>query len=271
MAYQYLLYEKREGAVHLTLNRPEKLNALNAGLQDEIIQAAQEAEEDRDIRVVVIKGAGRAFSAGYDITPSPDREHGQRQITMQEDWFGLQKTVRRWRTLWDLTKPVIAQVHGYCVAGGTDLAFHCDMVVAAEDAQIGFPAVRSMGCPPTHMWTYLCGPQWAKRILLTGDLVDGKTAERIGLVLKAVPLAGLDAEVDRLARRLAMVPWDLLAANKSIVNRAIELMGRDVLQQISGQTDAVGHQAPIVGEFNRMAAEKGLKAALQWRDGKFAE
>jgi enoyl-CoA hydratase len=172
-------------------------------------------------------------------------------------------------SIFDISKPIIAGVHGHVIAGGTDLALHCDIIIATEDANIGFPPVRSMGTPPTHMWTYLVGPQVAKWFLLTGDTVSGKKAEEMGLVLKSVPRSELSAEVEKLANKMANIPWELLAANKSIVNKALDLMGRNTMQVIAAETDAVAHQAPVVKEFGRISNEKGLKAALEWRDWDF--
>jgi len=174
-------------------------------------------------------------------------------------------------SVFDLSKPVIAGIHGHVIAGGTDLALHCDMVIAADDANIGFPPVRSMGTPPTHMWTYMVGPQWAKWFMLTGETVSGKEAQEMGLVLKSVPAEGLDAAVDGLANKIAKIPWEMLAANKSIVNKALDLMGRNMMQVIAAETDAVSHQSSIVREFNRISSEEGLKAALAWRDAPFQD
>jgi enoyl-CoA hydratase len=174
-------------------------------------------------------------------------------------------------TIFDMHKPVIAQVHGYCLAGGTDLALLCDIVIASEDATFGYPPVRALGSPVNHMWTYLVGPQWAKRMLLTGDSISGKEAERIGLVLKAVPAGSLEAEVEEVAGRMALVDVDLLAANKRIVNMALELMGARTMQRMAAERDSIARQAPVVHEFYQMAKEKGLKAALEWRDSRFGD
>ena len=187
MSYQFIEYEKQDAVAHIALNRPQKLNALNQGLLEEFSDAVHTAETDRSVRVLVIKANGRAFSAGYDVSPPENGSEERDYDNIRVDIERLRGNVNKWNTLWNLSKPVIAQVHGYCVAGGTDLALHCDIIVAAEDAIFGFPAVRSMGTPPTHMWTYMVGPQWAKYTLLTGNSIDGKTAERIGLVWKAVP------------------------------------------------------------------------------------
>ena len=267
MAYATILTETRDRVRYVTLNRPEKRNALSLELQNELIDALVAAEQDEEAGCIVIRGAGPAFCAGFDITPQGRTPGGEKPI--RTDINDLRGTTRRFAQIWELSKPVIAQIHGYCVAGGTDLAMHCDMIVAAEDTQIGFPPVRAQGAPPTHMWTYMVGPQWAKRMLLTGDFIDGATAERIGLVLSAVPAERLADEVHELASRVAMIPHDLLAANKGIVNKAIELMGRTMLQEAARETDAIAHKTDAALEFSRIGREQGLKAALSWRDDKF--
>lgn len=268
MDYRNILTEVRDGVLHLTLNRPEKLNALSEPLLEEFFAALREAEDNPKVGALVVNGAGRAFCAGYDITPDP-RAPTSYERGLRADISRMERRHRRWGVLWNLNKPVIAQVHGYCVAGGTDLALHCDVIIATEDTQIGFPPVRAQGAPPTHMWTYHVGPQWAKSLLLTGDLIDGKTAAQIGLVLKAVPTSALEAEAHNLARRMALIDPHLLAANKAICNKAIELMGRTMLQQLALETDAIAHKSAAAEEFGRIGKEKGLKAALEWRDGKF--
>lgn len=273
MSYQFIEYEAFGGVGRVTLNRPEKLNALSSQLQSELIECLTYADEDPDIRVITLRGAGRAFCAGYDITPpqsDEDREITKaRRSNIRSDTQRLQKTARLMTSIFDLSKPVIAGIHGHVIAGGTDLALHCDIIIAADDANIGFPPVRSMGTPPTHMWTYMVGPQWAKWFMLTGETVSGKEASDMGLVWKSVPAEGLDAAVEDLAKKMAKIPWEMLAANKSIVNKALDLMGRNMMQVIAAETDAVAHQSPIVKEFNDISAQQGLKAALEWRDAPF--
>ncbi len=148
MSYEYLVYETINRVARITLNRPEKLNALSMGLQQEIVQAAKTAEADPGIHALIIRGAGRAFSAGYDISPTQERGEQQATRTIHSDISRMEDMVDRWNTLWKLRIPTIAQVHGFCVAGGTDLALHCDMIVVAEAARIGFTPVRAMGAPP---------------------------------------------------------------------------------------------------------------------------
>ena len=274
MSYEFIKCEVTDnGVAKVLLNRPEKLNALSLPLQAELYECLQAADDDPAVRVITLRGAGRAFCAGYDVTPPQTdedrRASEERRGNIRQDMHRLRKTARLMTSVFDLSKPVIAGIHGHVIAGGTDLALHCDMVIAAEDANIGFPPVRSMGTPPTHMWTYMVGPQWAKWFMLTGETVSGKEAQEMGLVLKSVPAEGLDAAVDGLANKIAKIPWEMLAANKSIVNKALDLMGRNMMQVIAAETDAVSHQSSIVREFNRISSEEGLKAALAWRDAPF--
>ena len=275
MSYEFIEYSASDGIACVHLDRPEKLNALSRELQDELVDCLERADDDPEVRVITLRGNGRAFCAGYDITPpSTPEAQAAAQVArdnIRADIHRMKRTPTTMNAILNLSKPVIAGVHGYCIAGGTDLAMHCDIIIAADDAQIGFPPVRSMGTPPTHMWTYMVGPQWAKWFLLTGESVSGARAEELGLVWKSVPGEGLDAAVDDLARTMARIPWELLAANKSIVNKAMDLMGRATLQTIAAETDAIAHQAPIVKEFSRMSQEQGLKAALDWRDGPFRD
>lgn len=275
MSYQFIDYDASNGIGRVKLNRPEKLNALSRELQDELVDCLERADDDPEVRVMTLRGNGRAFCAGYDITPpsTPEAQAAaqEQRDNIRADIHRMKRTPNTMNTILNLSKPVIAGVHGYCIAGGTDLAMHCDIIIAADDAQIGFPPVRSMGTPPTHMWTYMVGPQWAKWFLLTGESVSGARAEELGLVWKSVPGEGLDAAVEDLARTMARIPWELLAANKSIVNKAMDLMGRETIQHIAAETDAIAHQAPIVKEFSRMAREEGLKTALEWRDSPFRD
>jgi enoyl-CoA hydratase len=273
MPYETILYDTRDRVAHITLNRPEKLNAISWQMHQELQAALWGADRDPEVHAVTLRGAGRAFSAGYDIGPPPGegQTHAATGHSMERDIWGLEQAGLMRNTIWEMHKPVIAGIHGFCLAGGTDLAFLCDVVIAAEDVKIGYPPVRALGSPVNHMWTYLVGPQWAKRLLLTGDTISGAEAERIGLVLKAVPPGELDAEVDSLAARMALIDVDLLAAQKRIVNMALELMGAQTMQRMATERDAIARQAPVVTEFYTMAKEKGLKAALEWRDAPFKD
>lgn len=276
-----ILYEVDRGRARITLNRPEKLNALSLELQQELNEALWEADNDTNVRAVILRGNGRAFSAGYDLTPlanrrsAPEGDHytavyrGGR--TFDDDAWQLERAQRLRMAIFDMHKPVIAQVHGYCLAGGTDVALLCDIIIAADDATIGFPPARAMGSLPNQMWVYHCGPQWAKRLFLTGDTVTGAEAAKIGLVLKSVPANLLEHEVEALVDRMVMIDTELLSANKRIVNIALELMGARTMQRFGAENDARAHLAPSVREFGRIAGEQGLKAALHWRDAKFGD
>ncbi len=273
MDYKTILYEKANKIARITLNRPEKLNALTVQLRRELVDAVKASEKNSEVNVIVINGAGRAFCSGYDVSPSGKSKEeylGQsKYLNIRQDIDDMLTNVTEvWNSLWNCRKPIISQVHGYCYAGGTDLALHTDIVVCADDAQFGYAAGRAMGSPPTHMWTYLVGPQWAKYILATGNSIDGKTAERIGLVWKSVPADKLEEEVNNLAATLARVPYGLLAAHKRIVNIALEMMGRSLVQQLATEGDAIAHLDPIVQQFGKIATEQGLKAAFEWRDSR---
>ena len=272
MACETILYEKADRIARINLNRPEKLNALSNQLREEIADAIKDAGQDDDVNVIVLKGEGRAFCAGYDLTPPAPGQQRRQRPTIRQDIDNMMPNRVEWvRAIWNSRKPIVAQIHGYCLAGGTDLALHCDIIVCAEDAQFGFPPVRTMGTPPTHMWTYHVGPQWAKYVLFTGNSIDGKTAERIGIALKAVPREELDEEVNKLADTISRVPYGLLAVHKRIINMTIEMMGRDLVQKLAAEGDAIGHLEPSAIEFGKTAAEKGLKAALEMRDSQFGD
>ena len=274
-----LRFEVIDGVAWVTLDRPDKRNALNRTLLRELREAMLEADDRRAVHCVVLRGAGKDFCAGYDVTPAPAanqdydaslyRQPGA--ISVADDSWRLERNQSDILSIFDMHKPVIAMVHGNCVAGGTDLALCCDMVIAASNARIGFPATRAMGTPPMHMWLYSIGPQWAKRLLLTGDMLSGRDAAKVGLVMKAVAPDKLEAEVRTLAARMAMIHPDLLAGNKRIVNMGLELMGARILQRFAAETDARAHQSDAVKEFGRVAREEGLSTAFRKRDQPFGD
>ena len=276
MDYEMIRYEVSGGAARITLDRPEKLNALSQQLLEELNHALWDADDDTEVHAVSIRGAGRAFSAGYDLaaTPRPSERDGKKyrgNRSFDDDTWQMERSQRLRMVLFDMHKPTIAQVHGYCLAGGTDIATLCDMIICADDARFGFPPARDLGVLPTQMWMYHVGPQWAKRLLLTGDTITGVEAADIGLALKSVPVELLQAEVDQLLARMAHIDVDLLAANKRIVNIGLELMGARTLQRLAVETDARGHLAASAGEFRRKAAQTGLREALRDRDAKFGD
>jgi len=269
MAYEHILVENDAGIVRITLNAPGKRNAMSTEMQGELIAAVEAAGRDSTAGCVVIKGAGKGFCSGYDI--SSGRMEGGEAISLPRRTLDTVAMSRQWSRIWDASIPVIAQVHGFCLAGGTDLALNCDLVLVEDKATIGFPALRMGGTPPTSMWLYNLGLQWAKRLLLTGDTFTGRMAEQIGFALEAHPAEQLGAKVDFLARRIVAMGRDITGINKFVLNRGIELMGRGTLQNIAASLDSVANQAPEMAAFQKRAAEVGLGAAFKERDAAFAE
>lgn len=279
--FEHIIYEVADGRARITLNRPEKLNALSLALQAELAEALWEADNNRAVHCAIIRGAGKAFSAGYDLTGADadvpvsrvqDNDNAYRGgRSIDDDAWHLERAQRYRMAIFDMHKPVIAQVHGYCLAGGTDIAMLCDMIIAADDATFGFPPARDLGALPNNMWLYNVGPQWAKRLTLTGDTVSGAEAQQLGLVLKAVPGELLEQEVEGLAGRMAHIDPDLLSANKRIINAGLELMGARTLQRMAAENDVRGHNTRAANEFRRSVKDKGLKATLQARDAKFGD
>lgn len=280
--FETILYETRDGTARIMLNRPKKLNALSFLMQKELSDALWEADNDRAVHSVILKGAGRAFCAGYDLSGadsdvpvSPVEDKGSKEYrgarSIDDDAWQLERQ-QRWRmALFDMHKPVIAQVHGYCLAGGTDLALLCDMVICSDSATFGFPPARDLGALPNNMWIYNVGPQWAKRLMLTGDTITGPEAQDIGLVMKSVPDEYLEAEAEGLAARMVKIDPDLLSANKRIINLAMELMGARTLQRLAAENDVRGHNTKAAEGFRQSVREKGLKATLRERDAAFGD
>jgi enoyl-CoA hydratase len=266
-SYDFLLVEQLDRVLRLTINRPDRRNAIARAVQAEIIDAVEAGAGDPSVHAVIIRGAGTCFCSGYDVSSSQDAP----QVSLPRRAVETVAMARAWSRLWNAPLPVIAQIHGRCLAGGTDLALHCDLILVAEDATIGFPALRMGGTPPTNMWLYHVGAQWAKRLLFTGDTFTGRFAEKIGFALEAVPGAALDDHVLKLAQRIAAMGRDIVAVNKHVLNRGIDLLGRAILQDIAASMDAVANQAPEMAAFTERAKEIGLAAAFKERDLPFAE
>jgi enoyl-CoA hydratase len=270
-SYSTLIVEEIGHVRRLTLNRPDHHNPLTPRCIRELLAAVQEAEGDAAVRVIVIRSTGRSFSSGYGfIAEDTDPGDFPQHTAIEGDVTAMLALGDGWARLWNCALPVVAQVQGNCLAGGTDLALHCDLVVAADDASIGFPPVRSMGVPPTNMWLYHVGPQWTKRLVFTGDTLTGTEARDIGLVVDTAPADELDSVVLELARRMALIGRDLLIANKRVVNMGVELMGRSQLQRFAALNDAIGHRAPEAKAFSDHIAEVGLRQAVKDRDAPFA-
>jgi enoyl-CoA hydratase len=271
MEFEQIAYEVKGTTAIVTLNRPERRNALSSKLLRELNAALKEADEYNPVHCVVLRGAGPHFCAGADLNEySSGRGPDYRGRTeIDDDVWRLEQGQKLRVELFDMHKPVIAQVHGTCIGIGTELAWFCDMIIVADNARIGFPPTRDLGTPPGNMWLYHCGPQWAKRLLLTGDSLSGRDAAEIGLALKSYPADELETEVMRLADRMGLVDPHLLSANKRLVNLGLELMGARTLQRIGAEIDARGHLAPKAIAFRATMREHGVKHAFQKRDSAF--
>lgn len=270
--FETLRYETRDHRAYITLNRPERLNAITVEMGREIAAAVAEADDDDAVRVIVVQGAGRAFSSGYDLKVYAEGGAGHQGEVWDpiRDYRMMRANTDNFFSLWRSLKPTIAKVHGYAVAGGSDIALSCDLIVMAEDARIGYMPARVWGCPTTAMWVYRVGAERAKRMLLTGDTIDGVQARDWGLVIDAVPAEELDAAVERLAGRMASVPANQLAMQKLMVNQALDNMGLQTTQTIATLFDGIARHSPEGRWFVDFAQAHGFAAAVRWRDeGRF--
>ena len=256
----------------ITFNRPEKLNAISFHTPAEIRRAVEVANECDDIHVIVLQGAGPAFCAGYDITlfgegmeDHPCKQESEPWDPMV-DYRAMRRNTDDFMSLWRSHKPTIARVHKYAIAGGSDIALCCDQVVMEDSARIGYMPVRVWGCPTTAHWTYRLGPERAKRMTLTGDLIDGVKAEDWGLVSESVPGDDLTQAVDRLAARISSVPTGMLMMQKMIVNEAMERMGLMASQTMATVFDGITRHNPEGKWFRRYAQANRFKSAVEWRD-----
>lgn len=257
----------------VTLNRPDVLNAINDRLPQALADAVQQANADPSIHVIVLSGAGKAFCAGYDLDFYAQSTSGPGSELTQEmpwdpirDFAFMKRNTDLFMEIFRSLKPVICKVHGFAVAGGSDIALCSDIVIMSETAEIGYMPARVWGCPTTAMWVYRLGPERAKRMLLTGDRIDGREAERLGLVLKAVPEDQLDAEVERMAERMAGVPINQLAMQKMMINQALENMGLASTQTLATILDGITRHSPEGMNFKRRAETEGWKHAVRERD-----
>ncbi|MEX2292908.1 MAG: enoyl-CoA hydratase-related protein [Acidimicrobiales bacterium] len=253
----------------LTLNRPEKRNALNHPLRGQLIEALHDADLDEDVHVTIIRGAGTSFSAGYDLGGG-NEGHEYPHFTAPGEGQWPRHVTETWMGIWDLQMPVIAQVHGYCLAGGSELATGCDLVYVAEDAKMGYPAVR-FGVPDMQFHAWLLGMRSAMEMMVTGDSISGTEAVRLGWANRAFPEADLDDAVLAVAKRIALLPPDIVQLNKRTVHRAMDHMG--LRQSIRAGTDicALGIHQESFEVFLTEMRTKGLTAALQHRDEPFGD
>jgi len=272
LEFQHLLYDQKGPVVYLTLNRPDKLDALSSQMMADLRQAFTAIEADAEVRVVILTGAGRAFSAGFDLERGPgyaDPHHMPADAWRQQ----LISYVDTFLMVWRLSKPVIAAVNGYALAGACELMQVCDIKIASERAIIGEPEIRSGSGPPLLITPFSVGLARSKELLLTGDTIDAHEAARIGLVSRVVPHEQLMPECERTARKICMLSALGVKLTKIAVNRALEGMG--FLSAVQHNLELMTHfdttMSPEQEEFNAIRQEQGLKAALNWRDARFRD
>ena len=272
MTYETITYEKDGPIATVTLNRPDKLNALSNELQAEVREALEDAGwADTDIRVIVLKAAGRAFSAGFDLTG----EGGGNAATVR-DRFSNGKGFSAtgwWDVFWNNPKPIIAQIQGFCIAGGLATATFCDLRICSDDAKFGAPEIRTGGPYLPAVWPWVIGMSKARELLYTGNLIDAAEAKRLDLVNQVVSADQLDATVRAQAETIAKLPATTVEYNKKLINMSYELMGvRQVLER-SMELEAVAlasaDSSPEIQEFQSIQRKEGLNAALSWNAARF--
>ena len=274
--YENIIYEKKPPIAYITFNRPEAMNALSENLMLETMDALKDAGwQDEEIRVVVLKGAGRCFSAGYDVGSGRSKLDGvqaQNHLFKDHPFIGS----GHWDLFWNNPKPIIAQVHSYCLAGALATASYCDLCVCSDDALFGYPWIRQGGPELACIWPWILGIRKTKELLFTGNLINAQEALRLGLVNRVVPRDKLDEEVTKLAQTISKVGVVANQYSKRLVNMAYELMGIRSTLERSYELEAVCNSAsaesyPERAEFSRIENEKGLTEALRWSRDRFAE
>jgi enoyl-CoA hydratase len=274
-AFSTLRIDKDPGnprVARLVLDRPERLNAIDEHTPRELRAAVEWANADDEVHVLVVEGAGKGFCGGYDLTLFAEGtiDHPCQQEAYpwdpMVDYAVMKRNTEDFMALWRSPKPTIAKVHGHAVAGGSDIALCCDLLVMADDARIGYMPTRVWGCPTTAMWTFRLGPTRAKQLMFTGDTIDGTTAAAWGLANLAVPLPELEAATMRLAGRIAGVPRSHLAMHKLVVNQVMLTMGLEQTQTLATLFDGITRHDPEGLWFRRYAQDQGFRAAVAWRD-----
>jgi len=264
-----VLYDRDGRIGRITLNRPEVMNAIDDDLPGELAEAVARADADRGVHVMVLAGAGRAFCAGYDLAHyAQDRQNPMTQGMPWDpirDYQFMAANTQAFMSLFRAMKPVICKVHGFAVAGGSDIALCADLTIMGDSAEIGYMPARVWGCPTTAMWVYRLGPEKAKRMLFTGDRITGVEAAAMGLVLKSVPDDRLDSEIEALAARMATVPINQLAMQKMVINQAMEA-SLNQTQRLATVFDGITRHSPEGLNFKARAEAVGWKQAVQERD-----
>ncbi|MEM8813968.1 MAG: crotonase/enoyl-CoA hydratase family protein [Pseudomonadota bacterium] len=266
-----VLYERDGRIGRITLNRPDVLNAIDKDLPAELAARVAEANGDEGVHVIVLSGAGRAFCAGYDLslfaeTEGPNPGIQEMPWDPMKDYAFMMDNTEHFMALWRSHRPVLCKIHGFAVAGGSDIALCSDLVLMGENAEIGYMPSRVWGCPTTAMWVYRLGLEGAKRMLFTGDRIDGREAARIGLIHRAVPESELDNTVEALAERMASVPVNQLMMMKLMINQSVEAMGLQQTQRLATIFDGITRHSPEGVAFKKRAETVGWKQAVSERD-----
>ena len=275
--YGSIIYGVADRIARITLNRPEKRNALDFALRREFVDALRTAERDDEVTLVLIDGAGSSFCSGYDMainTREPeDAPDGWVSSVHFDSWTDqfARSCFRDWMTIWDLLKPVVAKVHGYCLAGGSEIMSMCDIAFVADDAVIGYPPSRIFGTPTTMLWIYRLGLERAKQYLLTGCEIDAPTALRIGLVSEVHPAAELAGRVEAHAGRFRHIPANQLALNKLLINQAYENMGLRTTQLLGTLFDGVTRHTEEAYQWVESFRDKGFREVIRDRDRPWAD
>ena len=271
MKFTVLKYQVKGRVATITFNRPKRLNAITDATPRELRLAVEQANADDNVHVIVLQGAGDAFCAGYDMKQyaQGDQENVYTQAMPWDpmrDYRFMKQNTEDFMSLFRSYKPTICKVHGYALAGGSDIALCCDFILMAEDAKIGYPPARVWGCPTTAMWVYRVGPMLAKRMLLTGEMIDGPTAKAYNLALDCVPADKLDAAVEALTKRIEGIPKNQLMMQKLMINQVMHNMGMENTQMFATLFDGITRHSPEGMWFKRYAEENGFHAAVEWRD-----
>ena len=272
--YDKIIYTVADRIARITLNAPEKRNALSFQMRDELISALKAAESDDEVSLVLLDGAGPSFCSGYDLSARDPgyKKSGWVESKHFDNWTDqfARSCARDWLTIWDLLKPVVAKVHGHCVAGGTEILSMVDIAFVADDARIGYPPMRGMTTPDTLYFPWKMSMARAKYLQLTGNSVTGKEAADMGWVAKSFPADELEDQVMRELRPMAKIAPDLMSANKQSLNQAYEIMGFKTALSMGWSWHALSSSMrPGAGDFGQAMRDGGLRGALEWRDGDF--
>jgi enoyl-CoA hydratase len=276
MTYSHIRYTVADRIARITLNVPQKRNSLTLELRGELVSALKAAERDDAVSVVLIDGEGPVFCSGYDLAAAGDGPEGGWISAQYFDGWSDQfarHAIKDWLIIWDLMKPVVCKVHGACLAGGTELMSMCDIVFAADDARIGYPATRAQASPDTAFFPWKMTMAQAKYLQLTGNSITGRQAAQWGWIAKSFPAADLEAQVMSEVKALTSIAPDLLAVNKGCLNETYENLGfKSALNAgVHWHMLSLQRVRPSAGEFRRVVSEKGIKAALAWRDEPFKD